>query len=100
MPKPTTARKTPMSDIDQPTSVGVLTPTGMLGSGIHEDSVERGLQLGADVITVDGRSTDSGPYYLGASTPKTSAAAVRRDLRIVLRAAAKANIPLLIGSCG
>ncbi|WP_214402219.1 acyclic terpene utilization AtuA family protein [Pseudonocardia lacus] len=80
--------------------VGVLTPSGMLGAGIREESVRRGLALGADVITVDGGSTDSGPYYLGAGTAKTTAAAVRHDLRILLAAAAGAGIPLLIGSCG
>ena len=32
--------------------------------------------------------------------PKTSTAAVARDLRLLLRAAAKARIPLIVGSCG
>ncbi|MYR92458.1 acyclic terpene utilization AtuA family protein [Streptomyces sp. SID8374] len=81
-------------------SVGVLVPSGMLGAGFPEATIERGLALGADVICVDGGSTDSGPYYLGASTPKTTAAAVARDLRILLKAAAQASIPLIIGSCG
>lgn len=83
-----------------PGSVGVLVPTGMLGGGFEEATVERGLQLGADVIAVDGGSTDSGPHYLGASRPKTTEHQVARDLRIVLRAAALADIPLIVGSCG
>lgn len=83
-----------------PTKVGVLSPTGMLGAGVQEDSVERGIALGAHVISVDGGSTDSGPYYLGTGKAKTTAAAVARDLRILLKAAAGAGIPLLIGSCG
>lgn len=49
--------------------VKVLAPTGMLGAGFPEATIERGLALGADVISVDGGSTDSGPYYLGASQP-------------------------------
>ncbi|QOV40887.1 acyclic terpene utilization AtuA family protein [Streptomyces ferrugineus] len=81
-------------------SVRVLTPTGMLGAGFPEATVERGLELGADVIAVDGGSTDSGPYYLGASQPKTTRAAVARDLRVLLKAAARAGIPLIVGSCG
>ncbi|WP_240190469.1 acyclic terpene utilization AtuA family protein [Aeromicrobium sp. YIM 150415] len=89
-----------MNDQGQRESVGVLVPSGMLGAGINEAAVARGIALGADVITVDGGSTDSGPYYLGSSTAKTTAAAVRHDLRIVLRASASAGIPLLIGSCG
>lgn len=82
------------------TAVRVLVPTGMIGAGFTPETVERGLALGADVIAVDGGSTDSGPYYLGSGTPKTSTAAVARDLRVLLRAAAKARIPLIVGSCG
>ncbi|OLF13588.1 acyclic terpene utilization AtuA family protein [Actinophytocola xanthii] len=81
-------------------AVRVLAPTGMLGAGFSEATVERGLALGADVISVDGGSTDSGPYYLGSATAKTTAAAVARDLRILLTAAARADIPLVVGSCG
>jgi hypothetical protein len=82
------------------TAVRVLVPTGMIGAGFTPETVARGLELGADVIAVDGGSTDSGPYYLGSGTPKTSAAAVARDMRILLRAAARAGIPLIVGSCG
>jgi hypothetical protein len=82
------------------TAVRVLVPTGMIGAGFTPETVERGLELGADVIAVDGGSTDSGPYYLGSGTPKTSTAAVTRDMRVLLRAAAKARIPLIVGSCG
>jgi hypothetical protein len=82
------------------TAVRVLVPTGMIGAGFAPETVDRGLDLGADVIAVDGGSTDSGPYYLGTGTPKTSTAAVARDMRVLLRAAAKAGIPLIVGSCG
>ncbi|SEQ91309.1 Protein of unknown function [Lentzea xinjiangensis] len=81
-------------------AVRVLSPTGMLGAGFAESTVDRGLELGADVISVDAGSTDSGPHYLGSGTAKTTAAAVARDLRILLRAAARAKIPLVVGSCG
>jgi len=81
-------------------SVRIMTPTGMLGAGWDEATIERGLALGVDVITVDGGSTDSGPYYLGSGTAKTAAKAVARDLRSLLRAAARADAPLIIGSCG
>ncbi|TDE27639.1 acyclic terpene utilization AtuA family protein [Actinomadura sp. 6K520] len=80
--------------------VRILTPSGMLGAGWDEATIERGLALGIDVITIDGGSTDSGPYYLGSSTPKTTGKAVERDLRSALRAAATAGVPLIIGSCG
>ncbi|WP_199185880.1 acyclic terpene utilization AtuA family protein [Streptomyces carminius] len=87
-------------DNERMDSVRVLAPTGMLGAGFPEATVERGLALGADVISVDAGSTDSGPYYLGSSQPKTTRAAVARDLRVLLRAAADAGIPLIVGSCG
>ncbi|MGH3244659.1 MAG: acyclic terpene utilization AtuA family protein [Trebonia sp.] len=83
-----------------PASVGILVPTGMLGAGFHPATVTRGLALGADVIAVDGGSTDSGPYYLGAAQAKTADDAVRRDLRILLAAVSEARIPLIVGSCG
>jgi hypothetical protein len=80
--------------------VGILVPTGMLGGGFDPATVERGLTLNPDVIAVDGGSTDSGPHYLGTGKAKTTAAAVAKDLRILLRAAATAHIPLIVGSCG
>lgn len=83
-----------------PEEVRVLVPAGMLGAGFPPRTVDRGLALGADVIAVDGGSTDSGPHYLGSATPKTTAAAVARDLRLLLRACARAGIPLVVGSCG
>ena len=86
--------------MDKRDSVRVLAPSGMLGAGFPPETIDRGLELGADVITIDGGSTDSGPYYLGSGTAKTAAAAVARDLRVLLRAAATAGIPLIVGSCG
>jgi acyclic terpene utilization AtuA family protein len=83
-----------------PDSVGILVPSGMLGAGFSPGTITRGISLGADVIAVDGGSTDSGPYYLGTGTAKTTERAVRRDLRLLLAAASSAGIPLLVGSCG
>jgi hypothetical protein len=83
-----------------PDSVGILVPAGMLGAGFDPATITRGLSLGADVIAVDGGSTDSGPYYLGTGQAKTADDAVRRDLRILLAAASQARIPLIVGSCG
>ena len=80
--------------------VRVLVPTGMIGAGTTTALVQAGIDLGADVIACDGGSTDSGPYYLGASTPKTTERAVANDLRIMLKAAAAAGIPVIVGSCG
>jgi acyclic terpene utilization AtuA family protein len=83
-----------------PDSVGILVPSGMLGAGFSPETITRGIALGADVIAVDGGSTDSGPHYLGAGVAKTTEPAVRRDLRLLLAAASSARIPLVVGSCG
>ncbi|MGW5340872.1 acyclic terpene utilization AtuA family protein [Rhodococcus pyridinivorans] len=72
----------------------------MLGAGFPADTISRGIALGADVIAIDGGSTDSGPYYLGASKPKTTRAAVLRDMRAILTGAARVGIPVIVGSCG
>ncbi|MFF1607580.1 acyclic terpene utilization AtuA family protein [Amycolatopsis sp. NPDC058278] len=81
-------------------TVRILTPSGMLGAGWDHATIERGIALGADVISIDAGSTDSGPYYLGSSSPKTTAKAVARDLRSLFTAAAGAGIPVIVGSCG
>ncbi len=80
-------------------TVSLIFPSGMLGSGIEAERVARGIALGATAITIDAGSTDSGPYYLGAAESKSSAAAVMRDLRILLTASRAAGIPLIVGSC-
>ena len=80
--------------------VRVLVPTGMLGGGFPEASITRGIERGADIIAVDGGSTDSGPYYLGTGRAKTTDEAVRRDLRMLITHAKAAGIPVMVGSCG
>lgn len=82
------------------TPVRVLVPVGMLGGGFPVATVLRGLSLGADIIAVDGGSTDSGPHYLGTGTAKTARGAVARDLRAILPVAKAAGVPVVIGSCG
>jgi hypothetical protein len=72
----------------------------MLGGGFPSNTIRRGIELGADVIAVDGGSTDSGPHYLGTATAKTARGAVARDLRLIVTAAQQARIPVIVGSCG
>src|ERR1700716_2115933 len=80
--------------------VSFILPTGMLGGGFPAETIKRGIELGADAIAVDGGSTDSGPYYLGTGTAKTTEAAVKRDLDVLLTSAREAEIPLVVTSCG
>src|SRR5258708_5190827 len=80
--------------------VRVLVPVGMLGGGFPAETIERGITMGADLIAVDGGSTDSGPHFLGSATAKTARAAVARDLSVIVPAAHAAGIPVVVGSCG
>jgi hypothetical protein len=81
-------------------SVRVLVPAGMLGAGFTAASIDRGIALGADVIAIDGGSTDSGPAYLATASAKMPAEAIAADLRLMLMAGAKARIPVIVGSAG
>ncbi|WP_262697447.1 MULTISPECIES: DUF1446 domain-containing protein [Streptomyces] len=78
----------------------ILAPTGALGAGFDADALARGLAARPDVIACDAGSTDSGPAALGSGTPKLSAQAVTRDLRLLLKARDGLGVPLIIGSCG
>lgn len=90
----------PVASIPGPAIVRVLVPVGMLGGGFPAETIAQGIALGADVIAVDGGSTDSGPHYLGTGTAKTARAAVARDLQVIVPSAAAARIPVIVGSCG
>jgi len=81
-------------------TTNILVPTGALGLGMTEQDVATGLAAGAHAIACDAGSTDSGPAYLATGRPKYSRAAVKADLLILMKAQARAKIPLLIGSCG
>jgi hypothetical protein len=83
-----------------PNEVVVMVATGSLGNGLRAEHVERGLAEGAQAIACDAGSTDSGPSYLARGVSKWNREAIKRDLEILMLAREKANIPLLIGSCG
>jgi hypothetical protein len=78
----------------------LLAATGMLGTGFPGESFDRGLELKPDMIGVDAGSTDSGPFDLATGHCRYGEGAYRRDLGILLPAALKAGIPLVIGSAG
>jgi hypothetical protein len=82
------------------TEIRVLSPTGVCGSDFVEASFERALNQNPHFIGCDAGSTDPGPGYLGASKTAFPPDAIERDLRLMLRGARRANIPLLIGSAG
>ena len=84
----------------QDETINVIVPTGALGAGVRESDLLRGLALGAHAIACDAGSTDSGPAYLATGRSKYARAAVKTDLRLLMKAQASGGIPLLIGSCG
>ncbi|MCC6471800.1 MAG: acyclic terpene utilization AtuA family protein [Alphaproteobacteria bacterium] len=78
----------------------MLSTSGLLGYGFPEASLDAGMAREPHMIGVDGGSTDPGPYYLGSGKCVNSRMAMKRDLRLMLRAARKQRIPMVIGSCG
>ena len=80
--------------------IRLLSTSAILGYGFPEASLRAGMERQPHVIGVDGGSVDPGPHYLGSGKPFCSPIAIRRDLRLMLNAAVRADIPLLIGTSG
>lgn len=80
--------------------IRVLGASGQLGYGIPTPAFNAGLERQPDLIGCDMGSIDPGPYYLGSGEWATNPASTRRDLRKVLAAARRLDIPLVIGSAG
>lgn len=80
--------------------VRVLSATGVCGSGFKESSLEAGLARKPHFIGCDAGSTDPGPFALGSGKTAFPVRSIKRDLRLMLLAARRAKLPLLIGSAG
>ncbi|HEY8802737.1 MAG TPA: acyclic terpene utilization AtuA family protein, partial [Candidatus Dormibacteraeota bacterium] len=83
-----------------PRPFALLAATGMLGSGFREESIARGLELGARLIGCDSGTTDFGPGPLATGRSQFSREAIRRDTEVILTSACRAGIPVVIGSAG
>ena len=79
--------------------IKAVAATGNLSTGFREDTLVRAVE-GADFLGCDAGSTDSGPYYLGSGRARGPRAATKRNLRLMLREALKAGIPMIVGSAG
>lgn len=78
-----------------------LSPTGMLGYGIPEDSLRAAIdRFDLDYIGCDAGSIDQGPNYLGQGKFLADERMVERDLRLLLRAREDLDVPLLVSSVG
>jgi hypothetical protein len=80
--------------------VRIFVPTGSLGAGTREGEIRYAIARGAHAIATDAGSTDSGAAYLALGISKNNRGSVKRDLTLLMRAAAEARIPLIVGSCG
>ncbi|MFC0202377.1 acyclic terpene utilization AtuA family protein [Paracoccus rhizosphaerae] len=78
----------------------VLVPSGVLGLGFDRKALARGVAMSPDIICIDGGSTDSGPFSLGAGQSKYSRAATKSEWRTLMQARAQAGVPLVIGTAG
>ena len=78
----------------------ILSPCGILGYGFPALSLEKALSQNPDAIVVDAGSTDAGPHKLGAGTAIVSRLAAKKDLSLLMEAARRLGIPLVIGSAG
>lgn len=78
----------------------VLVPSGVLGLGFDRKALARGVAMKPDIICIDGGSTDSGPFSLGAGQSKYSRAATKSEWRVLMQARAEAGVPLVIGTAG
>ncbi len=78
----------------------ILAPCGILGYGFPESSFKNGMEDKPNAIIVDAGSTDAGPHKLGAGVAIVSRQACKKDLLILITAALKERIPLIVGSAG
>src|SRR6266571_1042338 len=78
----------------------LLGASGQLGYGIPTPAFEAGLARAPDMIGVDMGSIDIGPAYLGGGKMAPTRVGAKRDLRKVLRAARRLDIPLIVGQLG
>lgn len=75
-----------------------LLQSSAMGYGnVSWDSIRRGLELRPHVIVGQGTSSDPGPAYLGSQMlhPYVGRLNRKRDLGLILRAAAEARIPFI-----
>src|SRR3954451_2418530 len=86
--------------MDGAAEIRVHSPTAILGYGFPEASFAAGLARDPHVIAVDAGSSDPGPYYLGAGVSFTDREAVKRDLRLMLRAGRERRVPVVVGTAG
>ena len=80
-------------------TVSILCPTGHLGfTPLEKASFLAGAELRPDFVIADSGSCDIGPYPLGADGQSSPPAWQRHDLEVMLLAARRLGVPMIIGS--
>lgn len=77
-----------------------VAATGMLGVGVHEESLRKAMALKPHFVAADGGSTDAGPFALGLGISAFPREAIADSLATILRCARPAGVPVLVGSVG
>jgi len=77
-----------------------VAASGMLGNGIHEESLRTAMELHPHFVAADAGSTDAGPFALGHGVSAFPEEAIRRDLKSILKQTLPVKVPVLIGSVG
>ena len=80
--------------------VRILAGSGVCGAGFRAESLEEGMGKNPHFIGCDGGSTDPGPFPLGSGETSFGRTSIKRDMKLMLQAARKAKIPLLLGTAG
>src|SRR2546421_1326190 len=79
--------------------MSILSPTGHLGfTPIERGSFEIGLTRRPDAVVADSGSCDIGPQPLGADEPCSPEDWQRHDLELMLLAARRLGVPMIVGS--
>src|SRR5882672_7789110 len=79
--------------------LSILSPTGHLGfTPIERGSFDIGVSRRPDAIVADSGSCDIGPQPLGADEHCSPAEWQRHDLELMLLAARRLGVPMIVGS--
>jgi hypothetical protein len=70
----------------------------VVSGGVKAESLDTAIDWGIDFIGGDAGSTDLGPYVMAGKGSMASDMTYRRDLALLLRAARKVDVPLIIGT--
>jgi acyclic terpene utilization AtuA family protein len=81
--------------------VSVLCASGSLGlTPMHHESYWAAVESKPDAIVADAGSGDIGPSYLGSGAPYSPREWEKHDLRLMLVAARRLGVPMIVGSAG